>query len=277
MRDIAYLTEGIKMALFVILICLAIQRYGKFNSYSRQLHWIEPYFKWMTGKVGQIMKGHGLIGAAILILPFLVGIAIIFALVSALLGDFGYFILSVVLLWYCLDARDIRKEPYEDKTSKALFITTYRNLFGVIFWFSLFGPVGLSLYIIVVKLGDLLVEGSPYISDEFGIALGESLHKILAILDWIPVRLLGLSYALVGHFGSVFKSWLKKLSQGLSNTEALVAEWGMIALQQGSTSDISSAQDVASAHEKEAISLIDRSLLVWLIVIFLITFGIFLG
>lgn len=264
------------MALIVILICLGIQRYGKFNSYSRQLNWAEPYFAWMTTKLEATLKGHGLLGVSILVLPPLIGVAIIFSLIDGVLGGFGYAVLSIFLLWYCLDARDIRNDPYEDRSPENLFLTSYRNLFGAIFWFAFFGPVGLSLYIIVVKLENVIVKQQSSSPEEPKTSLEEYMTKTLNILDWVPVRLLGLSYAVVGHFSSVFTSWLKKLSQGLSNTSALVAEWGMTALQHMATSDTSS-ESPEDKQEREAISLIDRSLLVWLIVLFLVTFGILLG
>jgi len=270
------------MALIVILICLGIQRFAKFNSYSHQLNWVEPYFTWLTTKFGQITKGHGFIGVAILVLPVLIGVAVVFALTYSLLGIIGYAVLSLAILWYCMDGRDIRKEAYEDRTPGALFLTTYRGLFAVIFWFALLGPVGLALYISVVKL-EALIQKQPLASPEEApektkTSLQECMRKTLGVLDWVPVRMLGLSYAVVGHFGSVFKSWLKKLSQGVSNTQNLVVEWGMIALHRATaTTDTSSAQAGADTQESEAITLIDRSLLVWLIVIFLVSFGVLLG
>ncbi len=275
------------MSLIIILVCLGIQRYLKLNSYSHQVNWVEPYFKWMTAKVEQITKGHGFIGVAILVLPVLIGVAIIFALVYNLLGTIGYMVLSIVLVWYCMDGRDARREPYENMTTQALFITTYRNLFGVLFWYALFGPVGLSLYITVSKLQNfiakqplVLPEGSDVsLPKESDTSLNRCMNKTLGVLDWVPVRLVGLSYALVGHFGLVFKSWLKKLLRGVSNTQELVAEWGMIALKQVSTSDTSAGatQAAANIQQTEAIALIDRSLLVWLIAILLVTFGFLLG
>ena len=117
------------------------------------------------------------------------------------------------------------------------------------------------------------------LSEESDTSLNRCMNKILGVLDWVPVRLVGLSYALVGHFGSVFKSWLKKLLQGVSNTQELVAEWGMIALKQAGTPDISTSttQAAPNTQQAEAITLIDRSLIVWLVVILLVTFGFLLG
>ena len=256
------------MSLIVILICLSIQRFLKFNSYSYQLHWVDPYYKWMTGKFAQITKGHGFVGAAILVLPILVLVAIVFALVFSWLGLIGYAVLSIAIVWYCMDGRDRQKDPCENRSAQDLFITSYRNLFGVIFWYALFGPVGLALYFVVGKLQNLITDqqtSSP--EEETQSSLSLCMDKIMGVLDWVPVRLVGLSYALVGHFGSVFKSWLKKLSDGISNTHKLVSEWGMIALK-----DV--AEDTQTA---EAITLIDRALLVWLVVVFLVTVGAWLS
>jgi len=251
------------MSLIVILICLGLQRYLKFNSYSCQLHWVDPYYKWMTAKFAQITKGHGFVGAAILVLPILAVVAIVFALVFNWLSLIGYAVLSIAIVWYCMDGRDMQKDPYENMSAQDLFITSYRNLFGVIFWYALFGPVGLTLYFSAGKLQNLIMDQQTSSHEETQSSLSLCIDKIMGVLDWVPVRLVGLSYALVGHFGLVFKSWLKKLFDGISNTQKLVSEWGMIALK-----DV--AEDTQTA---EAITLIDRALLVWLVVLFLISLG----
>ncbi len=256
------------MTLIVILICLGVQRFLKFGSYSHQLKWVDPYFNWMSTKFEQVTKGHGFIATAILVLPVLIFVAIIFALVFNLLGTMGHAVLSIVFVWYCMDGRDARKEPYENLTLQDFFITSYRNLFGVLFWYGLFGPVGLALYFVVSKL-QAVVMHKPVDEEASDVSLQHCLNKTMGILDWVPVRLLGLSYALVGHFGLVFKAWMHKLFHGVTNTQELVAEWGMVAMQNGAKT--------TEVQLTEGITMVDRCLIVWLIVIFLVTFGMLLS
>src|SRR4051812_38834242 len=118
------------MTLIVVLVCLIAQRYLNFRSYPYRFHRVEPYSQWMMDKTRQIMGGHGLVGLIMIVLPLLLIISLVFALCYHLLGIVGYAILNILLLWYCLDARDFRKDPYEDNRSSGILVYSYRNLFG---------------------------------------------------------------------------------------------------------------------------------------------------
>jgi len=274
------------MTLIIILIAIVVQRFMKFNSYSHQFDWASHYFQWMNSKVKSITTGHGLVGVAILVVPIVLIAAIVFGIAYGFFGLLGVGILQLVLVWYCLDARDIEKEPFEKATSETILLTSYRNLFANLFWYGFFGPVGLVLYVVVGRLSPVIPKSLPAASTSSAENEGEadqdpleqpqksdgSLHeylmKIQGVLDWVPVRLLGLSFALVGHFAAVFKLWLQKLFHGVSDVQSLVVEWGQAALKL----DTEEGSPLAPA-----IHLVDRSLLVWLVVNFLLTAGVILG
>ena len=93
-------------------------------------------------------------------------------------------------------------------------------------------------------------------------------EKIQAIMDWLPIRLLGISFALVGHFSSVFSSWLNELTSGLSTSHRQISKWGMEALN-GHSKEKSSSQ--------EAKMLVERALLLWLVALALISIGTVIG
>jgi len=260
------------MALIVVLIALAVQRFLNFHSAAYQLDWASHYFQWMNSRVKQITAGHGLVGLAILVLPIVFVAAIIFTLAYGLLGYVGTGILQLILVWYCLDVRDLRKEPYGDGESETLLLQSYQRIFAVLFWYCLFGPVGLVLYVSVNQLSHVIPKTVSAAEGEEEIQSSDSLHAFLlkaqGVLDWAPVRLLGLSFALVGSFGAVFKLWMQKLFHGITDPQALVVEWGRAALKAESSED---------SQTEATVDLVDRSLLVWLVVVFLVTIGVFLG
>lgn len=237
------------MEFIVILVVIGLQRFAKLNSYSRQYDWMTPYYSYLKGKVIYITKGHPLVGSVIILMPVILLVAIVFALIYGLLNTVGYFIANAVLLWYFLDARDLHKEPYSQTDEQAIFVHNYQVLFARLFWFYFFGPVGLSLYVATMLLLDTLAKA------ESANGLSAFVTKLLAVLDWVPIRLVGLSYALVGNFTAVFKSWLQHAWQGLQDSPRLIATWGKIAL----SADKQSEQTPAS--------LVDRALLVWLVAI----------
>ncbi len=254
------------MAFIVILIVLGIQRYLQFYSHQYHIDWMHGYFSWMNTKLTQVTKGHGLLGLAILIVPIILIVAIVFALIFHLFGIIGYFVLSLVFLWYCIDARDLHKHPYDVQSPKELFLITYKKLFSILFWYGLFGPVGLALYFSVAQLFEYLSKQE----DEAVKALQSSSELVLGILGWVPLRLLGLSFALVGHFASTMKVWTKELFSGVRRNQTQAITWGCAALQ---------ADENALTEEQQAniLLMIDHALLVWLVVMALINIAMWLG
>lgn len=257
------------MALICVLICLGIQRFLKFSSDAYNKDWAKAYYHWLTSKTSSITAG-GLAGAAILLLPLVIAVGLVFSIVSIFLGSVGYYLLSIIWLWYCVDGRDFNQSPLANGNAKDLFLHSYQYLFAVIFWFMLLGPVGLALYIATLKLHTVMASDKDSQSQN----CLKFTNKILGVLDWVPLRLLGLSFAMVGHFGAVFKLWLNELLHGIKETQQQAVEWGLAALKstpgQGTTT-------TAKNNNTEVITLIDRSLLIWLVVLALLTIGYMVG
>ncbi len=91
-------------------------------------------------------------------------------------------------------------------------VDAYRQVFGVIFWFVILpGPAGAVLYraaaLLAEEWGALPsgIEPTPLTQarDEFG----RPARMLLALLDWIPVRLTALSFAIVGDFEDAVACW----------------------------------------------------------------------
>ena len=119
-------------------------------------------------------------------------------------------------------------------------------IFAELFWFAIIGVFGAILY----RLNVLL-------------ALQNSRSKTLQeILDWIPVRLFMLSAALVSHFIIVMPHWLHGVFARVSSNKKILADCGLATLQD---SKDQSVEEIIAIGPK-IISLIDRVLIVWLVV-----------
>lgn len=245
------------MTLLLILIAIGVQRFLQFSSQPFHVDWIGGYYRWCERKIEYVTEGHGLLGFGILVVPMLFIASIIFSIMFHVFGSFGYWVVSLVLFWYCIDARDLVKQPYSGVGPVNLLIEVYRALYGMIFWFTLFGPVGLVLYYVTKSLNSYFQQHLRSEAKE----LGFYAQRVLAVLDWIPVRLFTLSFALVGHFASVFKLWMKSLLGGFDVEMSLITQCG---------------QAVVNTAE-DAIALLNRVLIVWLVVIALVTIGLVLG
>lgn len=245
------------MTFLVILITLSLQFFLKFSSYSYQIHWQDTYYRWVVKYCGGLMKKHNIFGILLLVMPIVIIFSLIFAIIYHLTDVIGYSIASLVLLWYCVDARDLHQLSQTGLTKDDLLLSAYQKVFAILFWYFIFGPIGLVLYAAVTALRNYLADQSNELFEYFKL--------LLEILDWVPVRLLGLSFALVGHFGAVFKEWIKSLNKGLSDHRDYVITWGNAALKgQEETLDA-------------VIQLIYRAAIVWLTAMALVTIGVWIG
>lgn len=236
------------MSIGIIVICLILQRILGVEYFVYQLQWLEAYFHWVVNKVEYVTEGHAAVGLLILLMPPVIVGILCFTLIYHLLGPVVYALVNLVLVWLCIDGRNL--------TGKDLLVVSYERLFAVIFWFVIFGPGGLILYTAVIALRN-------YLQLKNHEMLLLYLLRLQAILDWLPVRLLGLSYALVGRFSSVSKLWQTHLQTGLESSSRLVVEYGCAALGVHA-----SALD---RLQHETANLINRALVVWLLCIALLT------
>lgn len=85
------------------------------------------------------------------------------------------------------------EHPVHEDAVHLLFAFGLRRAFGELFWFVVLGPAGALLYAMTVVHSSIRSEGGE---DENG----PSFDRMLTWLDWLPARLLALSFALVGNF-----------------------------------------------------------------------------
>ena len=92
-------------------------------------------------------------------------------------------------------------EQLLDKVQGHLLWQAYQSFFAVIFWYFLLGPVVVLSY----RLLSLAAEHSQ------NPALVERAEQLRHAFDWLPVRLLAASFALVGNFAAVSRVMLHEL------------------------------------------------------------------
>lgn len=95
----------------------------------------------------------------------------------------------------------------------------YQSFFAVIFWYFLLGPAAALAYRLLALTGEN--SRQPALK-----ALAEQLRHAL---DWLPVRVLALSFALVGNFVAVTRVMLHELLDWHISAGHLVAKVGRVA------------------------------------------------
>jgi AmpE protein len=142
-------------------------------------------------------------------------------------------------------------EAFHRALTNALFIEANRRVFAVFFWFIVLGPAGAVLY----RLVDLCRKE--------GVTTAAAATTVLQLLDWLPVRLLGLIFALGGHFTKVIKYWQHNVFTPPKMNDVVLAECGIAAL------DILELDKLPAdgTAEKETIALLDRAFVIGLVIL----------
>jgi adenosylcobinamide-phosphate synthase len=83
-------------------------------------------------------------------------------------------------------------------------VTTHRNVFGVFFWFLMpLGPAGAVMYRVSEYLARAWNEPEHMRNEAFGQFAAKAFYWI----DWIPVRLTAVAFAVVGNFEDAIYAW----------------------------------------------------------------------
>lgn len=153
----------------------------------------------------------------------------------------------------------------------------FERMFVMFFWYMLTGPLGVLFAYISYQLRDSHRQDQPAEEVEF-VAL------VIAVLEWIPVRLLALTFSLAGNFVRCFESFKHALwtFDRQADTAAMLYGYSRCALTglvnhdaevDNEVSPSVEEQDrIQQAREIEALrSLLERSQAIWLVVLALIT------
>lgn len=98
---------------------------------------------------------------------------------------------------------------------------SYQSFFAVIFWYALLGPVAALVY----RLLALSTEQSR------NTAVAERAGQLRHAFDWLPVRLLAASFAMVGNFVAVSRVMLHEVLSWEITAPALIARVGRVAAE----------------------------------------------
>jgi len=110
-------------------------------------------------------------------------------------------------------------EQLLDQVQGHLLWQAYQSFFAVIFWYFVLGPVAALAY----RLLALAEESSQ------NPALAERAGQLRHAFDWVPVRLLAASFALVGNFVAVSRVMLHELLNWNISAAQLINKVGLAA------------------------------------------------
>jgi AmpE protein len=182
------------MKLLVIILCLLSERFLIHSLSYQRFYWFPDYCQKIKSRVG----AHGFFTnpwllLTLIVMPILLLVLVVYLLLYPIFFGFIGFLLNILIFFYCLGPRNIFYPIIhsDTQTNEELigdyFILVNRQLFCLIFWYVIAGPIGALLYRLITLCSDF-----NYI--------GEQANEITDLLEWIPTRLTVLIFLLVGNF-----------------------------------------------------------------------------
>lgn len=278
------------LTLLVILICLGLDYGLEVNSRYRPLYWFNHYEHVVLKWTKQWVNGQPWLIIAALLVPFTVVLFGVQCLSHA--SRVTYFLFSLVVLWFSLNTfewRDVvlsqlnhstkeakktdeaieeligddqiepgalvEQNTLTNKIKNAIFWQAHEQVFAIVFWFIILGPLGAGLYRFIWLM---CYRSSSNVIDVVTAAQIEQVHGVAA---WIPARVTSLTYCLVGNWHPSWGVWAKNVMRpGFSRN--LLVECGNLAID---------AETLDDNHKISAsLSLVTRALFAWLLIMLLV-------
>ncbi len=263
-----------------------------FSWYRRWLHWLGAQFP------SGVWRGR--YGIALALIPPLLLTALFQAALHKPLLGFAGLVFGIALLFYCWGPRDLdldveaiiaapdpltRRDAIDRLRTpgvtapldasvlvEAVFRNAQRRWFGVLFWFLVLGPVGALLY----RLATLASEDDLA---ELPLDTSTGARALLSVLDWPVAQLMTLALALVGNFDTVVGAWRENGGTSLRMDSEFLAAAGRASvrteLADEALDDIDTGTSMTTTTDasgelpelRDAMSLVWRVLLSWLVVL----------
>jgi len=152
---------------------------------------------------------------------------------------------------------------------RLLAYRSFERMFMMYTLYMLAGPEGVMFGYVSYQLRSELCRGEDR-------RLAMPLEKIIAIIEWVPLRLLAITFSLVGDFNSCVSRLRRHLWEfnTTSDNAQLIADWARCALSEPAADEVQNADcdEAAMGAEIEALSgLLERSQIVWLVVVAVLT------
>ena len=292
------------MAFFSVLTALAIEHIRPLRRRLPHYQQYTRYVLWLDRRLNAGEFAHGAIAWALAVVPVVFGVWLVHTLLEGISPFLGW-IWNVTVLYFTLgfkffsdvaeqigrllragdldgaraqlvdwrggDATAFSEDEVVRVTIEQTMTSSHRQMFGVLFWFVLLiplGPVGAVLY----RCASILARRWET-RGQFGVAAQRLFHAI----NWLPVRLTALTYAIAGNFDDATFCWRTQGDSWHDPEEGVVLAAGAGAMGVRLGQSISVGSEIVWRAElgtgpnpevdsiDSAISMIWRGLMIWLV------------
>lgn len=248
------------MILIAVLLCLSIQRIFNLAG-SIPKDWVKSYlgmFHVIASKVNAILA------ICLFVAPIVICMGVINFGAAKFLYGFFNLLLATAILFFCIDVRDLAYAKKDVALSnKGILSQAFVTIFPGLFWFMLFGSFGVIIYTSIKLVNKNILHIDPRFTNISKLTL-----NIQSAMDWVPSRILAISYALVGNFNKGLNYFKKHAWSDFYDAQSFATASGLAAL------DLESGADSSKQGQYHvALDLVNRVLIIWLVALFFVTLG----
>lgn len=244
------------MKLLVILLCLLSERFLVHTISYQRFSWFADYYqsiKKMAERNGFFTNPWALLG--LIVLPLILITAVVYLLLHGIFYGFMGLLLSLAIFFYCLGPQNIFYPETQSESQSNndcvghYFAMVNRQLFSVVFWYIIGGPIAAVTYRVIALCRDIS-------------SVSVQASEVSDLLEWIPARLTVLLFLLVGNFQRGFKFFRNYILAKPDFNSELLHECGLQAVQ---TNESEGVPMLVAEH------LVDHAIIVMLVMIALFT------
>lgn len=271
------------------------------------------FIQWLERRLNAGEYTHGLIAWALAVLPVLIGVWLTYSVLNGISPILGW-VWNVVVLYYTLgfkyfsdtaeqiarllragdvegaracledwrsgDASQFSADDMVRITIEKAMAASHRQMFGVLFWFVLLVPLG-PIGAVLFRCASILAWRWEPSQGRFGTCA----QRVFHVINWVPVRLTALTYAIAGNFEDATYCWRTQASAWPEPEESVVlaAGAGAMGVRLGQSVNVGGETvwrpDLGTGQPPDAdgidstISMIWRGLVIWLAAGLLVVFA----
>lgn len=187
----------------------------------------------------------------------------------------------LIATWRGQGADELNSAEVARLAIEEAFVASHRHVFAVLFWFALLpGPVGAILYRASLNLA---LTWGRQVGGEHG-DFGAFSQRAHALIDWLPVRLTAVGFAIVGNFEDAVACWRDQAARWHDSEAGIVLASGAGAigvllgmpLRAGAAGHVDDRATLGCGEEADAgflsstVGLVWRALVLWLLLLTLV-------
>lgn len=205
----------------MIVLCLLSERFLVHKSVHHRFHWFMSYGNKVLSLVPMF---SGWVKLALIILPLLLIVGVVLHGIGPLFFGLIGLVLNIAIFYYCIGpvnpfypVHDKPIDQLNDEDIGHYFVQANSELFAILFWYLVLGPIGVLAYrLISLSQGLKMIERQAL--------------SVLNWFDWLPARMTALLFLLVGNFQAGYQYFSKLFFSEVSKNRELLSVCGLAAL-----------------------------------------------